>query len=405
MEIKGTYNSATVFTDNIGQNCIDQIKTLVNCQAFADAKIKIMPDCHAGVGCVVGYTQTIQNKIVPNLVGVDGSCGMAYVKIPKVDLRMLDKIIRRYIPAGTATHDSKFFPNNLKKKVELMLDSLNAVIGNTDAIRRILNSIGTLGGGNHFIEVGKSMTTGEWFLIVHSGSRNLGLQVCKYWQNMASKNLAANKYDVGNVIEQLKKEGRESEIESAIKMLKDKNRDIPKNLAYLQGVDMENYLHDMSIVDNYAALNRQTLIEIILGKLGVKMHRMKIFTTKHNYIDQSVKILRKGAISAQADEEVLIPLNMRDGSLICVGKGNPDWNFSAPHGAGRLMSSTQAKESISLDGFVKSMEGIFSSSVNESTIDESPMAYKDAAEIESLIVDTVEIRDRLTPLYNFKAGS
>ena len=187
-------------------------------------------------------------------------------------------------------------------------------------------------------------------------------------------------------------------------MLKDENRDIPKNLAYLQGVDMENYLRDMKIVDQYAALNRQTMIEIILGKLGVKMHRMKIFTTKHNYIDQAEKILRKGAISAQADEEVLIPLNMRDGSLICVGKGNPDWNFSAPHGAGRLMSRTRAKESISLDEFVKSMEGIYTSSVNESTIDESPMAYKDAAEIESLIVDTVEIRDRLTPLYNFKAG-
>ena len=403
MEIKGKYNSATIFTDNVEYQCIDQVKTLVNCQAFADVQIKIMPDCHAGVGCVVGYTQTIQNKIVPNLVGVDGSCGMAYVKIPEVDLRTLDKIIQRYVPAGMEIHNPNAVPNRLKKKVELMLDALHAKMS-SEALKRILNSAGTLGGGNHFIEVGRSVTTGEWFLIVHSGSRNLGLQVCKYWQNTAAKNLAANKYDVGNVIEQLKREGRESEIESAIKMLKEKNCDVPKSLAYLQGVDMENYLHDMKIVDQYAALNRQTIIEIILGKLGVKMHRMKIFTTKHNYIDQAEKILRKGAISAQADEEVLIPLNMRDGSLICVGKGNPDWNFSAPHGAGRLMSRTKAKESISLDEFVKSMEGVYTSSVNESTIDESPMAYKDAAEIESLIVDTVEIRDRLTPLYNFKAG-
>ena len=405
MEIKGKYNTATVFTENIEYDCINRIKSLVNCQAFTDVKIKIMPDCHAGSACVVGYTQTIQDKIVPNLVGVDGSCGMSYVEIPEVDLHTLDKIIHRYVPAGMEIHNPNAVPNKLKKKVELMLDELHAVIGNMDAVRRILNSVGTLGGGNHFIEVGKSTTSGKWYLIVHSGSRNLGLQVCKYWQNVAAKNLSENKYEVGHVMEQLKKEGRESEIESAVKVLKDKNRDIPKGLAYLQGVDMENYLHDMNVVDKYAALNRQTMIETIMGKLGVKTHKMKIFTTKHNYIDLDKKILRKGAISAQADEEVLIPMNMRDGSLICVGKGNADWNYSAPHGAGRLMSRSQAKELITLDEFVESMKNVYTSSVNESTIDESPMVYKSAAEIESLIADTVEIRDRLTPLYNFKAGS
>ena len=262
-----------------------------------------------------------------------------------------------------------------------------------------------MGGGNHFIEVGKSVSTGKWYLIVHSGSRNLGLQVCRYWQNIAAKNLADNKYEIGNIMEQMKREGRESEIDSAVKILKDKNRDIPKGLAYLQGVDMENYLSDMNIVDKYAALNRQTMIETIMGKLGIKTHKIKIFTTKHNYIDLDKKILRKGAISAQADEEVLIPMNMRDGSLICIGKGNSDWNYSAPHGAGRLMSRTQAKELISLDEFVESMKNVYTSSVNESTIDESPMVYKSAAEIESLIADTVETNDRVTPLYNFKAGA
>ena len=403
MEIKGKYNTITVFNDNVEYDELEQIKKIANCQAFKDENIKIMPDHHAGSQCVVGYTQTVSNKIVPNLVGVDISCGMSYVKIPEIDLHTLDKVINKFIPAGVMIHKPNMVSTKIKRSIEDMIDKLVCKLP-TNSIPRILNSIGTLGGGNHFIEVDKSDETGDWYLVIHSGSRNLGLQVCKYWQNKAIQNLKSDKYGISKVIDQLKKEGRESEIESTVAQLKTQNRDIPNELAYLENEDMLDYLHDMAVVDKYAELNRKTMIEIIAGKMGIKTHKMKITTTKHNYIDQEHNILRKGAISAYADEEVIIPFNMRDGAVLAIGKGNEDWNCSAPHGAGRLMSRGKAKELITLDEFVNSMKGIYTSSVNESTLDESPMVYKDSKEIETLISNTVEVKEHLRPLYNFKAN-
>ncbi len=403
MEIKGKYNNAVIFTENIEPECYSQIKEILNCQAFAGEKIRIQPDCHAGANCVVGYTQTYSNKIVPNLVGVDISCSMSYAQIPAVDLQTLDKIIHANIPAGANIHKAGTLPNKISKAVDNLLRKLKAPLDD-EAVARILNSVGTLGGGNHFIEVDKSDETGAWYLVIHSGSRNLGLQICRHWQGRAISNLKDSKYGVADLIERLKKSGREAEIDAEVAKIKAQNRDIPNELAYLEGAEMSGYLHDLAVADEFAEMNRRTMIEIILSKLGISTHRIKIFTTKHNYVDQENKILRKGAISAYADEEVLIPMNMRDGSLICVGKGNADWNYSAPHGAGRIMSRSAAKELISLEEFVASMSGIFSTSINEATLDESPMVYKPAAEIEKLIAPTVEVREHLKPLYNFKAG-
>ena len=403
MEIKGKYNTAKVFTENIEPECFNQIKEILNCQAFAGEKIRIQPDCHTGANCVVGYTQTFSDRIVPNLVGVDISCSMSYVRIPEINLQTLDKVINQFIPAGANIHKAGTLPNKVSKQIDALLRKLIVPL-NSETTARILNSAGTLGGGNHFIEVDRSAETGQWYLVIHSGSRNLGLQVCKFWQGKAIAELKSNKYGVADLIEQLKKEGRESEIDAEVAKIKSQNRDIPNELAFLGGAEMEGYLHDIAIADEFADLNRRTMIEIICSKMKIPTHKMKIFTTKHNYIDQENKILRKGAISAYADEEVLIPMNMRDGSLICVGKGNEDWNFSAPHGAGRIMSRSAAKELISLEEFQKSMDGIFSTSISEGTIDESPMVYKPAAEIENLIAPTVEVREHLKPLYNFKAG-
>ena len=257
---------------------------------------------------------------------------------------------------------------------------------------------------NHFLEVAKSKETGQWYLVIHTGSRNLGLQVCNYWQDIAEKTIQGNKSNIDKVIKELKKQGKESEIEETVRKIKAENKDIPKELSYLEGENMEGYLHDVAIASKYADLNRKTIAEIILGKMGILSKKSELKTTCHNYIDLDRKIIRKGAISASADEEVLIPMNMRDGSLLCVGKGNPDWNFSAPHGAGRIMSRGQAKKEVSMEEFRESMKGIYTTSVSEATLDESPMVYKPASEIEALIGDTVEVREHLIPIYNFKAG-
>ena len=362
-----------------------------------------MPDSHVGVSSPIGLTMTYTDKIVPGLIGTDASCSMSYIKVPEIDLHTLDKIIHQHIPSGFEIHKPGKLSNKTVKQTIALLDRLNMPL--RDELKsRIINSIGTLGSGNHFLEVDKSIETNQNYLVVHSGSRNLGLQIYKYYQDKAIQNLKSNKYNIDNMIKQMKEEGRESEIESVIKKMKDNNKDIPKDLSYLEGNDLNNYLEDIEIADKYADLNRRTIIEIIFGKLGLKTHKMNIMTTKHNYIDTKHKILRKGAVSAYEDEEIFIPFNMRDGSIIAIGKGNENWNCSAPHGAGRLMSRSKAKENISLDDFVESMKGIYSSSIKESTIDESPMAYKNAKEIESLISDTVEVREHLKPLYNYKAS-
>ena len=375
MEIKGKYNTIKVFNDTVEYDEFEQMKSIANCPAFRDSDIKVMPDHHCGSSCIVGYTQTVSDKVIPNLVGSDISCGMSYTKIPALDLATLDKVINTFVPSGAAIHNAQTVNTKLKRNVDDMIRKLKCELSDY-AISKALNSIGTLGGGNHFIEVDRSEETGDWYLVVHSGSRNLGLQVCKYWQNRAVQ--------------------KRFEAED--------KTDLPKEFAYLEGEDMLGYLHDINVVDGYAALNRRTMIETILAKMGVSLHKLKVSTTKHNYIDQEHKMLRKGAIAAYADEEVLIPFNMRDGAVLATGKGNADWNYSAPHGCGRLMSRGDAKSLISMDEYVKSMEGIYTTSINESTLDESPMVYKDAKEIERLIADTVEVREHLRPLYNFKAS-
>lgn len=366
IELKGKYNAAKVFTDVIEQSAVTQIQHLLDQEFIADSKIRVMPDTHAGMGCTIGMTMTITDKIVPNLVGVDIGCGMEtlLLKDKRVELAQLDKAVYKYIPAGLAIRSTPHHFNDNIDLTELRCAK------HVDLDRAAL-SIGTLGGGNHFIELNED-EDGRLYLVVHSGSCNLGKQVCEHYQNAAADSL-----------------GRTGKGDDRV-------------LAYLQGELVNDYLHDMAIVQQYADLNRKAIARELEKRMKFKV--VEQFTTIHNYIDMEHKILRKGAISAQKGERMLIPMNMRDGSLICTGKGNDDWNYSAPHGAGRLMSRMAAKESITLTQYQKTMQGIYTSTVNKSTIDESPFAYKPMAEIVANIHDTADIIAALRPLYNFKAG-
>ncbi len=370
IEVKGKYNNAKIFTDVVESEAISQIIELCNQEAFKYSKIRIMPDVHAGAGCTIGTTMTITDKVIPNLVGVDIGCGMYVCDLgfAEIDYEKLDKIIRSRVPSGFDVRDSIHpFLNNVKLKDLCCIDHIN--------LERAELSLGTLGGGNHFIEIDKD-DVGRKYLIIHSGSRNLGVNVCKYYQEQAYL-ILKKKYGTEakqNIIKKLKSEGKVSEIESELKKITVKS--VLKDFAWCEEKLFNEYIHDMKIVQTFAKWNRKAMAYEILNGLG--LCSFDEFTTIHNYIDAENLILRKGAVSAWKDEKLIIPINMRDGSLICVGKGNPDWNYSAPHGAGRIMSRAKAKENISLDEFEKSMEGIFTTSVNSSTIDESPMAYKSA---------------------------
>jgi len=359
-----------------------------------------MPDAHAGMGCTIGTTMTIVDKVVPNLVGVDIGCGMETVllKDKRVELGQLDKVIHQNIPSGFSIRTE---PHHFNDEIDLTTLRCAKHVD----LKRAALSIGTLGGGNHFIELGQDEDK-QLYLVVHSGSRNLGKQVCEHYQNKAAKLLLAKsklqQQEVQETIATLKAGGRDSEIEDAIAPSKIKKQKFDRVLAYLEGTDFDNYLHDMSIVQHYADLNRKAIIRLLEKKAKLKIAEQ--FTTVHNYIDFGMMILRKGAISAQNGEKILIPMNMRDGSLICIGKGNEDWNYSAPHGAGRIMSRMQAKENITLTQYEKAMEGIYSSTINRKTIDEAPFAYKPMDEIIANIGDTAEIVARIKPIYNFKAA-
>ena len=395
IELRGKNNTATVFTDNIDEETIAQVIEVLN-QPFAkDNKIKIMPDCHAGKGCVVGTTMTIKDKIVPNLVGVDIGCGMTAVRLKEsdIDLRKLDYIINLFVPSGFDIHNWK--KADFKRLKELKCEF------NMDRAKK---SIGTLGGGNHFIEVDRDSDGALW-LVVHSGSRHLGVEVCEYYQKAGYKIIKDNDIDakIKKTIADLKARGLEKDIENTIKILKMQSPSIPKDLAYVEGALFDDYLHDMEITQEYAKLNRRTIIDIIVEQMNGDITVVESFDTIHNYIDINNMILRKGAISAQLGEKIIIPMNMRDGSLICVGKGNPDWNYSAPHGAGRIMSRGQAKRCLTLGAFEDSMKGIYSSSVGFETLDEAPMVYKPMDEIIENVKDTVGIVDVIKPIYNFKA--
>ena len=367
MEINGAFANAIVYTDEIESSAIGQIQALCNQPFAAGSKIRIMPDVHTGKGCTIGTTMTVGEYVVPNLVGVDIGCGMDVVllKEKRINLPTLDSFISRNIPHG---RDVREKPHRNSERIDL---SELECFGSIDT-RRALESIGTLGGGNHFIEVDRDEEE-NLYLIIHTGSRNLGLQVAEYYQKLAYESVGGRSQN-----------------------------EIPFELAYLSGEDRDRYLHDMAIMQRYAALNRQTIRDCILD--AMKLHEEDFFTTVHNYIDLEHCILRKGAVSAREGERLLIPLNMRDGALICVGLGNDDWNQSAPHGAGRLFSRTQAESSFTLSAFKKSMAGIYTSTVRQDTLDECPMAYKDPQTIISAISDTVRIEKQIRPIYNFKSS-
>ena len=391
-----------IFTQNVEPQALSQIYTLVSQPAFADCKIRIMPDVHVGAGCVIGFTADLGEKVIPNIVGVDIGCGMLTVKLGQIDIdyAKLDSVIHMYVPSGRNVHGGATYPVKTMKQL-YCYDALK----NKDWIRC---SLGTLGGGNHFIEIDED-TKGNKYLVIHSGSRNLGKQVAEYYQKVAIENLSGVN-DIGRaqkeLIESFKAQGREKELSGAIEELhrtfKPKAKGIPKELSYLEGGDRLNYLHDMKICQEFAVANRAMMADIICRH----MHWAPVssFETIHNYIEHETNMVRKGAISAKYGERVLIPINMRDGCIIGIGKGNEDWNCSAPHGAGRLMSRAKAKENISLEEFETSMKGIYTTSVNRSTLDESPMAYKSMDEILENIEDTVEVECIIKPVYNFKAS-
>ena len=357
-----------------------------------------MPDVHAGTGCTIGTTMTITDKAVPNLVGVDIGCGMetAVLKEKHIELQKLDKLIYEKIPSGFEIREK---PHRFAEKIDL---SELYCIEHINPVRAEL-SIGTLGGGNHFIEADKG-SDGKIYIVIHSGSRHLGVEVAKYYQNEAYRRLnKSSAKEVQELIDRLKAEGRERQIQQELKKLANTKRtDVPKHLAYTEGELFSQYIHDMKLVQKFAEINRQAMMTEIIKGMG--LHITESFTTIHNYIDTDSMILRKGAVSAQKGERLLIPVNMRDGSLLCTGKGNADWNYSAPHGAGRLMSRSEAKESFTVSEYKKQMKGIYTTSVNSGTLDECPMAYKSIEDIVNNIGDTVEINDIIKPIYNFKAG-
>lgn len=394
LEIRGKYNTAKVFTDNVEAEAISQIMELCNQEFVAESQIRIMPDTHAGAGCTIGTTMTITDKIVPNLVGVDIGCGMETIKLKnsRLDLEKLDHVIHNDVPAGFVTRETVH-------PYAKQIDFEGLICKKAVNLERAKLSIATLGGGNHFLEVNTD-STGALYLVVHSGSRNLGKQVAEYYQKFAFQELNGQNQQAEEVIKRLKAAGRVQEIEQQLQQIK--RVKVRKELAYLVGQSYQDYLHDMQLVQGFATLNRQAIIEVIVKRMGLEI--VEQFTTIHNYIDLKGMILRKGAISAHLGERILIPINMRDGSLLCRGKGNPDWNYSAPHGAGRLMSRSKAKDRITLEEFEASMQGIYSTTVNRSTIDECALAYKPMEEIVRNIQETVEILEVLKPIYNFKAA-
>lgn len=396
-----------IFTSNIEQEAVNQINTLLAQPAFENCKVRIMPDVHAGAGCVIGFTADLGDKVIPNIVGVDIGCGMLTIKLilnnVGIDFEKLDKVIRKKIPFGRNVHDANSVNCHKYSDIENLY-----CYRNLKDIKRLECSLGTLGGGNHFIEIDTD-DKGEYYLIIHTGSRNLGKQVADYYQNLAIE-LMSGKDELyakqAELIEEYKAQGRHQEIQEAINELyrqfNPNPLNIPKELCYLTGEYRNQYLHDMEICQDFAEMNRKYIATIIMEAMG--WNAKEVWQTIHNYIEIDTNMVRKGAISAKAGERVLIPINMRDGCIIGIGKGNEDWNYSAPHGAGRIMSRSKAREVISLNEFRESMGTIFTTSVSTDTLDEAPMVYKPMDEIIENIKDTVEIEKIIKPVYNFKAS-
>lgn len=384
-----------IYAKTVEDTAAAQIKEMSECDAYNDCMVRIMPDCHAGAGCTIGTVISIKDRVVPNTVGVDIGCGMLVVRLGKANINLaeLDRVVNNEVPSGFNIHEKPV-------TTEPFIDRLNCrEVIDADIANR---SIGSLGGGNHFIEVDEG-NDGEKYLVIHSGSRNLGKRVCEYWQKRAEEYCRRLGYDEQEIIARLKAEGRQREIATAIKEAKERAPKINKDLAFIEGEDAERYLHDMQLCQLYAELNRHMIAKIICDAMGWTFPNPYNFQTIHNYIDIKHRILRKGAVRALNGEQLIIPMNMRDGSLICIGKGNLDWLYSAPHGAGRLMSRKQCLDNLKMEDFEQQMQGIYSTSVCRETIDESPMAYKPMQEIIDAIGDTVQVVDIIKPIYNFKA--
>ena len=393
-KIVGKYNTATIMTDNIEETAVQQIKELTNQEFTKGEQISIMPDVHAGKGSTVGTTMTLKShKVVPNLVGVDIGCGMRVVKLSnndQVDFKKLDQVVHQFVPAGFNVHESPVNNQNLSELLTPLGESVQS---------HIQNSVGTLGGGNHFIELDKD-DIGSYYLVIHSGSRNLGVKVASWYQNQAIKNISHDTINRQDVITTLKSQGRASEIEKTLMNMQSPT--FNPTLAYVEGPLYEDYLNDMKITQHYAYENRFTMAEIIIKHMG--WNPVDSFDSIHNYIDINNEVLRKGATEATKGNRLVIPMNMGFGSLICTGLGSQEWNQSAPHGAGRTMSRRKAFDNLNLDQFESQMNGIYSTSVVQSTLDEAPLAYKPAQEIINNIQDkTVHIDKIIKPVYSFKA--
>lgn len=395
--MKLSKGNVEIFTENIEPEALNQIYNLIEQPAFVNSKIRIMPDVHAGAGCVIGFTADLGDKVIPNIVGVDIGCGMHVVKLGKIniDLEALDNFIKEKIPSGFCVNGKVQYPFDFSKSY-----CYNELLN----INRLELSIGSLGGGNHFIEIDKD-ENGDLWLVIHTGSRNYGLQVAKIYQDKAvthCRKLAEP--EINEKIEMLKKQGRQSEISEEIKKIRKKYEQykVPKELAFLDGELRDQYIHDMKLCQEFAVINRKIIAKNILNFLKV-FKPIEEWETIHNYVDDN-NMIRKGAISADVNEKVIIPLNMRDGSIIGIGKGNENWNKSGPHGAGRILARGQAKQLLNVDDFKSAMEGIYTTTADESTIDESPMAYKPADEIINAIGDSIDIVSIIKPIYNFKAA-
>ncbi len=399
-EIKGSVTTALCYAKVVEEEAIEQVRRMCSYALTENCRVRIMPDVHSGKGCTIGTTMTVVDKACPNVVGVDIGCGMYTVELAdrEIDFEKVDEACH-FIPSGMNVWEGR--------TERFDLTALRCCRSLKDSVR-LERSLGTLGGGNHFIEIDRA-ADGTFYLIIHSGSRNLGKQVAEIYQQLAI-DLHAGKEDYyvrrDEIIRTYKEEGRRTEIQRALKELEEayqaKVPEIPEDICWLYGAFLDDYLHDVEICQAFARRSREKMAEIVLGRTG--MTAVEAFHTIHNYIDTNEMILRKGAIAAHEGEKVLIPINMRDGSVIAVGKGNPEWNYSAPHGAGRIMSRAKAKETLDMEAYQKAMAGIYTTSVNEKTIDEAPMAYKSLDDIIGVIRDSVDIIDIMKPVYNFKAS-
>ena len=399
LEISGTHNTAKVFIDTIDETAREQIRTMCSQDYLADSRIRIMPDTHAGKGCTIGTTMTLHGRVAPNMVGVDIGCGMevAVLEEKQLDLEALDRLIYAAIPAGMEVRGQ---PHPYLEEIDLRALRCFGEINE----HRARHSIGTLGGGNHFIEVDLD-DEGVLYLVVHSGSRHLGTEVAEWYQREGYRALSGgSQRQIEELIAALKSAGRSEEIEGRIREIKTRRPAgaVAPELAYVEGALFDDYIHDMKLTQRFALLNRKAIVDEIVRGLGLTVREN--FTTIHNYIDTDAMILRKGAVSACRGERLIIPINMRDGSLIGIGKGNEDWNCSAPHGAGRLMSRHAAAAAFTVEEFQRAMEGVYTTSVGRATLDECPMAYKGMEAIVDNIGPTASIEKIIRPIYNFKAG-